>query len=152
MKCSLGICNFLEEISSLSHFNFFLFACIVHLGTFYYLSLLLFGTLHSNGCIFLFSFAFCFPSFLSYLLGLQRHSRFTFSPFFFLVMVLITASCTMSWTSIHRILQARILERVAISFSKGSSWPRDWTQVSHIAGRRFNLCATRGKKVDRSYL
>ena len=45
--------------------------------------------------------------------------------------------------SIHRILQARTLEWVAISFSKGSSWPRDWTQVSHIAGRHFNLCTTR---------
>ena len=33
---------------------------------------------------------------------------------------------------IHRISQARILEWVAISFSRGSSWPRDWTQVSHI--------------------
>ena len=28
-------------------------------------------------------------------------------------------------------------------FSRGSSWPRDWTQVSCIAGRRFNLWATR---------
>ena len=31
----------------------------------------------------------------------------------------------------------------SLSFSRGSSRPRDWTQVSHIAGRRFNLCATR---------
>ena len=36
---------------------------------------------------------------------------------------------------IHGILQARILEWVAISFSRGSSQPRDRTQVSHIAGR-----------------
>ena len=41
------------------------------------------------------------------------------------------------------ILQARILEWVAISFSRGSSWPRDRTQVSLIAGRGFNLWATR---------
>ena len=41
--------------------------------------------------------------------------------------------------SIHGVLQARILERVAFSFSKGSSRPRDRTQVSHIAGRRFYL-------------
>ena len=41
------------------------------------------------------------------------------------------------------ILQARILEWVAISFSRGSSQPRDWTQVSCIAGRCFNLWATR---------
>ena len=33
----------------------------------------------------------------------------------------------------HRILQARILEWVAISFSRGSSWPRDWTQVSFLS-------------------
>ena len=46
-------------------------------------------------------------------------------------------------SSVHGILQARILEWVAISFSRGSSRPRDWTQVSHIAGRRFNLWPTR---------
>ena len=46
-------------------------------------------------------------------------------------------------SSVHGILQARILEWVAISFSRGSSRPRDRTQVSHIAGRRFNLCTTR---------
>ena len=41
------------------------------------------------------------------------------------------------------ILQARTLEWVAISFSRGSSQPRDRTQVSRIPGRRFNLWATR---------
>ena len=45
--------------------------------------------------------------------------------------------------SVHEIFQARILERVAISLSKESSLPRDWTQVSHIAGRLFNVRATR---------
>ena len=44
-------------------------------------------------------------------------------------------------SSIHGILQARILEWVAISFSRGSSRPRDRTQVT--AGRCFNLWATR---------
>ena len=34
----------------------------------------------------------------------------------------------------HGILQARILEWVAVSYSRGSSQPRDWTQVSYIAG------------------
>ena len=38
-------------------------------------------------------------------------------------------------SSVHGILQARILEWVAISFSRGSFWPRDWTQVSCTAGR-----------------
>ena len=43
-------------------------------------------------------------------------------------------------SSLHGIFQARILEWVAISFSRGSSQPKDWTQVSHIAGR-FSLPA-----------
>ena len=51
--------------------------------------------------------------------------------------------CSPPGSSVYGILQARILEWVAISFSKGSSWPRDRIQVSHIAGRRFNLWATR---------
>ena len=37
-------------------------------------------------------------------------------------------------SSVHGILQARILEWVAFLFSRGSSQPRDWTQVSCIAG------------------
>ena len=52
--------------------------------------------------------------------------------------------CSPPGSSIHGILQARILEWFAISFSRGSSWPRDRTQVSCIAGRCFNLWATRG--------
>jgi len=51
--------------------------------------------------------------------------------------------CSPPSSSVHGIVQARILEWVAVSFSRGSSWPRDRTQVSHIAGRRFNLCTTR---------
>ena len=51
--------------------------------------------------------------------------------------------CSPPSSSIHGILQARILEWIAISFSRGSSQPRDQTQVSHIAGRCFNLWATR---------
>ena len=39
--------------------------------------------------------------------------------------------------------QARVLEWVAISFSRGSSWPRDRTRVFRIGGRLFNLWATR---------
>ena len=51
--------------------------------------------------------------------------------------------CSPPGSSVHGTLQARILEWVAISFSRGSSRPRDWTQVSHITGRCFNLWATR---------
>ena len=49
--------------------------------------------------------------------------------------------CSPPSSSVRGILQARMLEWVAISFSRGSSRPRDLTQVSHIAGRRFNLWA-----------
>ena len=47
--------------------------------------------------------------------------------------------CSLPGYSIHRILQARVLEWVAISFSRGSSRPRDRTQVSRLAGRCFTL-------------
>ena len=51
--------------------------------------------------------------------------------------------CSLPGSSIHRILQARILEWVAIPFPRGSSQPRDQTQVSPIAGRFFIVWATR---------
>ena len=51
--------------------------------------------------------------------------------------------CNLLGFSVHGILQARILEWIAISFSKRSSRPRDRTRVSRIGGRRFNLWATR---------
>ena len=44
---------------------------------------------------------------------------------------------------VHGILQARILEWVAFPFSRGSSQPRDRTQVSHIAGGFFTSLTTR---------
>ena len=44
---------------------------------------------------------------------------------------------------VHGILQAKILEWVAFPFSRGSSQPRDRTQVSHIAGSFFTSWATR---------
>ena len=54
-----------------------------------------------------------------------------------------TMDCSLPGFSIHGIFQARELEWVAISFSRGSSWSRDRTPVSHIAGRRFTLWTTR---------
>ena len=45
--------------------------------------------------------------------------------------------------TVHGILQARILEWVAFPSSRGSFQPRDWTQVSSIAGRFFTIWATR---------
>ena len=52
-------------------------------------------------------------------------------------------ACSLPGSSVHGILQARILEWVAIPFSRGPSQPRDWTQVSCIAGRFFTVWATR---------
>ena len=60
--------------------------------------------------------------------------------------------CNLPDSSVHGILQARVLEWVAISFSRGSSRPRDWTWVSRLAGRRFNLWATREAQLWSQYL
>ena len=51
--------------------------------------------------------------------------------------------CSLPGSFVRGILQARILEWVAISFSRGSFWPRNWTQVSCTAGRLFTDWATR---------
>ena len=51
--------------------------------------------------------------------------------------------CSPWGSSVRWLLQARMLKWVSISFSRESSWPRDWTQVFCIAGRCFNLWATR---------
>ena len=56
--------------------------------------------------------------------------------------------CSLPSSSVHGIFQARILEWVAIFFSRRSSWPKDWTLVSHIVGRRFTVWATRGSLKD----
>ena len=94
----LGISNFLEEISSLSHSLAFLyfFALITEesflISPCYSLEFCI-----QIGIYFLFSFTFSFSSFLSYF----SDNHFAFLHFFFLGMVLITASCTMSQTSIH---------------------------------------------------
>ena len=50
--------------------------------------------------------------------------------------------CSLPGSSIHGIFQPRVLEWVAISFSR-SSWPRDSSQVSCTVGRRFTVWATR---------
>ena len=64
----------------------------------------------------------------------------------------VVQSCPTLWdpmdsslqgSCVHGIFQARVLEWVAISFSRGSSPPRDQTQVSRIARRRFTIWATR---------
>ena len=51
--------------------------------------------------------------------------------------------CSLPGSSVHGILQAGILAWVAISFSRGTSWPRDHTWVSCITGRFFTVWANR---------
>ena len=82
-----------------------------------------------------------------------RHSPYLFFIFRFIKMYvsmlwLVTQSCptlcnpmdySLPCSSVHGILQARILEWVAMSSSVGSSQPRDQTQVSYIAGRFFTI-------------
>ena len=60
--------------------------------------------------------------------------------------------CSPPGSSVHRISQARILEWVAISFSRGSSHPRDWAQVSCIGRWILYHWATREDIITRGYL
>ena len=55
--------------------------------------------------------------------------------------------CSPPGSSVHAIPQARIVEGVAIPFSRGSSWPGDWTQVPWTAGRFFTVWALRDHKM-----
>ena len=68
------------------------------------------------------------------------------------VCVLIIQSCLtvcnpMDWSPpgsyVHGILQTKIMVWVAISSSRGSSQPKDWTSICHIVGRLFTVWATR---------
>ena len=97
LKYYLGVSNFHEEISSLSRSIVFLYFFVLITEE----AFLIFLCYSLELCIqkgisFLFFFAFNFSSFLSYLWGFLRQ---TFC--LFLWMVLITVSCTMSWTYIH---------------------------------------------------
>ena len=51
--------------------------------------------------------------------------------------------CSLPGSSVHGLLQARILEWAAIPFSRGFSQPRDRIQISCIAGGFFTIRATR---------
>ena len=72
----------------------------------------------------------------------------SFSSFFKKKLLLVAQSCPTFCDpmdcsppsfSVHGILQARMLEWVASPFSRGSSWPRDRIQVSHIVGGFFTI-------------
>ena len=51
--------------------------------------------------------------------------------------------CSLSGFYVHGIFQARILGWFAISFSRRSSWPRDWTRISLSVSRCFTVWGTR---------
>ena len=69
----------------------------------------------------------------------------------------LTLCNPMDWTVVLQaflsmgILQARILECIAVPFSRESSWPRGWTQVSCIAGKSFTSWATREAPCGEGY-
>ena len=100
MKCSLGISNFLEEISSLSHSIVFLYLHWSLRKAFLSLLAILWNS------AFKWVYLFFSPLPLAFLLfttvcRASSNNHFAFLHFFFLGMVLIPASCTMSQTAIH---------------------------------------------------
>ena len=60
--------------------------------------------------------------------------------------------CSLPGSSVHGIFQTRMLEWIAIFFARGSSRPRNRTQVSRIAGRCFTIWATREVTILRTML
>ena len=60
-------------------------------------------------------------------------------------------NCTLPGSSVHGVLQARILEWVVIPFSRGSYQSRDGTWVSHIASRFFTIWTTREPQKCKMY-
>ena len=55
------------------------------------------------------------------------------------VLLCHSMDCSPPGSSVHGVLYSRILESVAMPFSRGSSQPSDGTQVSRIAGRCFTI-------------
>ena len=92
---------FLRDLWSLPFYCFHLFLCIDHWRSLSYLSLLLFGTLNSNGYVFPFLLCLTLLFFSQLFVRPSQTTILAFLHFFFLGMVLITDSCTMSRTFIH---------------------------------------------------
>ena len=118
MESSFGVSNFLK-IPLVFPILLFSSICIDYWGRPSYLSLLFFETLHSMGTSFLFSFALASLLF-SAICKASSENHFAFLHFFFLVMILITASCTMPQIFIHSssgILSIRsIILKVFVTF------------------------------------
>ena len=63
--------------------------------------------------------------------------------FLWLNICLLPMDCSLPGSSVHGIFQAMVLEWIAISLSRGCSWPRDQTRVSRTVDSRFTVWATR---------
>ena len=83
------------------------------------------------------------PSFLQLEGGLQDSTESESEVAHLCLTLCDPMDCSLPGSSIHEIFQARVLEWVAISFSRGSSQPRNRTQDSCIASRHFTTWATR---------
>ena len=101
MKCSLGISHFLEEISSLSHsIVFFYFFALITEEAFLISRAILWNSVFKWVYLSFSPLLFTFLLFTA-ICKASSDSHFPFLHFFFLGMVLIPVSCTMSWTFIH---------------------------------------------------
>ena len=101
MQCCLAISNFLEKIPRLPILLFSSISLHWSLRKAFLSLLLFFETLHSNGYIFPFLLCLSLLFFFSAICKASSDNHFAFLHFFFFGMILITASCTMSWTSVH---------------------------------------------------
>ena len=95
MKYSLGVSNFLEEISSFPFYCFPLFLFIVHLSRLSYLSLLFFGTLLLVGYIFPFLHCLLLFFFSQLFVKPPQTTILASSIYFLLEIFLVTTFCTM---------------------------------------------------------
>ena len=90
--------------------------------------------------LFFFFISYCLSFLLLWgILTVKKWKHLSLSHF----QIFATPCCSPSGSYVHGIFQARILEWVTIPFARESSWSRDQTQVSCIAGRFFTIRATR---------
>ena len=128
MKCSLGISNFLGETYSLSHsvvFFYFLHWLLKKA----FLSLLAILWNSAFRCLYLSFSLWLFTSLLfTAICKASPDSHFAFLHFFSMGIILILASYTISWTSVHGIFQARVLEWGAMEklYTVNENETRSW--------------------------
>ena len=159
MKCSLGISNFVEEISSLSHSVVFLYffdswksftpgKCVIIWSIMYYLVQIKYFACLLLWEAYLFHNIYVKETFICWHQGIswkgQKKSLLKQSLTVFVswstsppcctypraIALCNVMDCSPPGSSIHGISQARILQWVTVSCSRGSSWPRDWTHIS----------------------